>query len=125
MGNAAKILGFGDVTALGWPETKKLPLANHMPDISGFDLVLTHNEAGEYGHGHHIQINQWVTDNYDGEIVTFCGKHEAPMTGALTRRWNKAIRCYNHISPSDNGKPKWKALLDRYSDVPYMSYSTL
>ena len=40
--------------------------------ISGYDIVLTHDEAGDYGHLHHKFVYNAVAD-YHPNIVTFAG----------------------------------------------------
>ena len=87
-------------------------------DLSGFDQVVTHNTVGEYGHQHHIQLNRLLTVRYPDKVVTggygkaagskFISLNEHQMGIKLA-----ALRCYDHTSPTD-GKPKWRALLDRY-----------
>lgn len=87
-------------------------------DLSGFDQIVTHNVVGEYGHFHHVQINRALTARYPGKIVTGgYGKASGAKRIALNEYQlglkMTALRCYDHVSPTD-GKPKWRALIDRY-----------
>lgn len=87
-------------------------------DLSTFDQIVTHGSVGEYGHRHHVQINRWLTAAWSHRLVTGCyGKAAGERRIVLNEHQlgikMAAIRCYDHTSPSD-GKPKWRALLDRY-----------
>lgn len=98
-------------------ETEK-PLNIAHVDLSGFDMVVTHNAAGEYGHHHHMALHQSlkplrpVTFGYrpDGR-----GSIALHLTADEQARRMAALQCYDHVSPHDSGKPKWQALLDRYA----------
>jgi LmbE family N-acetylglucosaminyl deacetylase len=97
----------------------KEPLQNlNLIDLSGFDQIVTHNTVGEYGHQHHVQINRRLMACCPDKILTGgYGKSVGPKRIALNERQlgvkMAALRCYDHTSPSD-GKPKWRALIDRY-----------
>lgn len=87
-------------------------------DLSGFDQIVTHNDVGEYGHQHHRWLNRHLTARYPDKVVTGCyGKDPGPKRIVLDAHQMgikmAALRCYDHTSPMD-GKPKWRALLDRY-----------
>lgn len=87
-------------------------------DVGGFDAIVTHNAVGEYGHRHHVDVHRHVVARWP-ERSWLIGYGAAPgaFTIALSEqdmaRKRAALRCYDHVSPSD-GKPKWQALLDRY-----------
>jgi LmbE family N-acetylglucosaminyl deacetylase len=93
-------------------------------DLSGFDLVVTHGAAGEYGHAQHRQVHQHVkAAARPGQRLAFIGwhrggvgAHRLELTSAERARKTAALRCYDHTSPADGGKPKWQALLRRYVD---------
>lgn len=97
----------------------KDPLQNlDLINLSGFDEIVTHNVVGEYGHQHHVQINRLLTARYPDKVVTGgYGKAAGSKRMALNEHQlgikMAALRCYDHVSPSD-GKPKWRALIDRY-----------
>lgn len=87
-------------------------------DLSAFEQIVTHGAVGEYGHGHHLQLNRVLRARYPGKVLTGCyGKAPGPKRIALSEHQlgikMAALRCYDHTSPSD-GQPKWRALLDRY-----------
>lgn len=87
-------------------------------DLSGFEQIVSHNSVGEYGHKHHVQINRWLSEKWSHRLVTGCyGKGAGEKRIVLDEHQlgikMAAIRCYDHTSPSD-GKPKWRALIDRY-----------
>lgn len=88
-------------------------------DLTGFDQIVTHGTCGEYGHVHHLQINRWLTSTFPAKVLTGCyGKSAGPRVVKLNERQlgvkMAAIRCYDHTSTTD-GKPKWQALIERYS----------
>ena len=92
-------------------------------DLSGFDCVVTHNEVGEYGHRHHLTLHQHIAQRWPDKMVTIgYGTTSRPSSQTITltpydiQRKHAALRCYDHISPSD-GKPKWQALLERYGSM--------
>lgn len=91
-------------------------------DLSGFDCIVTHNAEGEYGHVHHRCVHDFVVSYAEGAIVTIGFRNAGE--GAIRLELNadersrklKALKCYDHASPSD-GKPKWQALIERYSPM--------
>lgn len=83
----------------------------HLLDLSPYDTVYTHNAQGEYGHRHHKNVHQYVVESGVRRVFGFGGDF---LVTDPTDRKLAALKCYDHQSPSDNGKPKWKALLDRY-----------
>lgn len=88
-------------------------------DLSGFDVIVTHNAAGEYGHAHHRQVHNHVAAHYGNRaFYSGYGSGISPsvsiaLTDAEFARKLAALQCYRHTTPID-GKPKWQALLDRY-----------
>ncbi len=84
-------------------------------DLSRYSCVVTHGADGEYGHLHHKQVHEYVKANYDGELWTFGGELTIRLSEEGKAKKLKALQCYDHKSPSDNGQPKWKALMERYS----------
>lgn len=87
-------------------------------DLSVFGQIVTHSAVGEYGHKHHVQLNRWLTERWSHRLLVGCyGKAPGQKRVVLNEHQlgikMAAIRCYDHTSPSD-GKPKWRALLNRY-----------
>lgn len=102
------------------------PLPNHgfypmevLPDLSGFDCIVTHGGAGEYGHPHHIALHMHIGKHYRGKTVV--GRYGltpgAFVVSLLDDEWAQkqaAILKYDHTSPLDAGVSKGEALLSRY-----------
>lgn len=100
-------------------------------DLSGFDTVVTHNAAGEYGNSHHRDVHRIVSESCKGRVlVSGYGAPAAPtLTIALSdeemERKLTALRCYDHETQIDK-QPKWKALVERYGaqfDLAAESYA--
>jgi len=106
-------------------------------DLGCFDCVVTHNDIGEYGHLHHVHVHQSVIGRCCGAKSAFVPPYPYARRDVLTIGYGKpanpesllinlnefeierkltALRCYDHVSPSD-GKPKWEALIERYSQM--------
>ena len=89
-------------------------------DLSGFDVIVTHNRAGEYGHQHHRSVHENIVTRWpDRVVVSGYGLGQPPdfevaLNDAQWQRKLDAIRCYDHVSPSDHGVPKSTALIARY-----------
>ena len=89
-------------------------------DLSGFDCVVTHNREGEYGHHHHRTLHSFVMKQWQDKTATFGWSPERRgdivlhLTAQEQAKKIAALRCYDHTSPRDQ-KPKWEALLERYS----------
>lgn len=82
--------------------------------LGNYDVVFTHNNIGEYGHKHHIDVHGFVKRRFDGPIyVSGYGIQEGTP---IQFDWNEkleAIKCYNHMSKL-MGVPKYKELLARW-----------
>lgn len=101
------------------PETSPTePLTSlHWLDLSGYDEIYTHGEAGEYGHLHHCQLFEHVTRHWAYKpIFTFWGRDRSiELTPDQWRRKRAALKCYDHVLPyGGRNIPKWQALLERY-----------
>lgn len=89
--------------------------------LDGFDVVVTHNARGEYGHLHHQQVHKFVVARRP-DAFTFGFRHgargaiEYQLSADARSRKRHALECYDHTTPID-GKPKWQALLERYGDA--------
>lgn len=86
-------------------------------DISGYDLIVTHNEAGEYGHLHHQQVHHWVMDQANGaQVACFgYGLEGEPVGLGESDHEEKmmALQCYDHASALSD-EPKYLELMRRY-----------
>lgn len=87
--------------------------------LGGFDRIVTHSSAGEYGHSAHVALNRTIVGRWPGQSIAGCyGKAQGPRRLALTPQQlaikMAALRAYDHCAPADGGKPKWQALIDRY-----------
>lgn len=105
LGVTGRLLPFGE---------KAGPFRLDMIDTDGFDVVLTHGVAGEYGHPQHKELHERLPMatrhiGYGGE-----GRYKLPLSDPMKHRKMAALRCYDHVSPADDGKPKWEALLEYY-----------
>lgn len=116
------------------PFTESDPKAGlgNLDDLSlgSFDCVVTHNEVGEYGHQHHVDVHRSIRGRWPGRMVTIgYGDASGPdaeriaLSPSETAHKMTALRCYDHTSPSD-GKPKWRALIDRYGAMFDLSIET-
>lgn len=117
--DACEVLG-AKARLLPVVETSPTEALKHLDvvDLSAFDEVVTHGAAGEYGHGHHLQLNRVLKARYPGKVVGGCyGRPPGARRIVLNEQQigvkMAALRCYDHVSPSD-GIPKWRALLNRY-----------
>lgn len=109
LGVTAELLPFGERAG---------PLRIDTFDLTPFDLILTHGEAGEYGHPQHKELYRRLAAGgehrtrfigYGGQ-----GRFKVPLSEALKAKKLEALRCYDHISPTDGGRPKSQALIDYY-----------
>lgn len=94
-------------------------------NLEHYDLIVTHNSEGEYGHLHHKCVHEHIIKNYSHKrILTFGYKKNS--LGSIRFDLNKmtswkkslALEQYNHLHPY-NGKsiPKYEALRHRYYTV--------
>lgn len=82
--------------------------------LVGYDVVFTHNAAGEYGHVHHIDVHEAVMRKFDGPV--FVSGYGIDGGTPITFNWEEklaAITYYNHMSKVTGG-PKYKELLARW-----------
>lgn len=82
-------------------------------DLNEFDFIVTHGEAGEYGHLHHQQVHAHVRQRW-GEKARYIGyggegRFRLPLDEVTRARKLQAIKCY-----VDGESPKWKLLLKLY-----------
>lgn len=114
--NAVKILGCtGEV--LPCIENPPAPLDLSLLDLEHYDHIITHNEKGEYGHPHHIQVHNHICERYPDKRKSYFGYghvgDDIRMSGDEILAKIDALKCYDYDNGID-GKPKWLALLERY-----------
>lgn len=94
------------------------PLRLDLLDLEGFDLILTHGAAGEYGHRQHIELHNYIAarwlkkSRFFGYRKTGKGVFDVPLDADLRAQKLAALKCYDHFSPTDHGLAKWQALLE-------------
>jgi len=91
-------------------------------DLEEYDHILTHNQWGEYGHKHHVDVHNYVVSKYQHKKLSFIG-YRKDGVGKQTIKLSpdelgiklNALKKYDHCLPYGNGNPpKWEALLHRY-----------
>lgn len=106
-----------------------IPLDNFDTDhmyllLEDFDHIFTHNDEGEYGHPHHIQVHEYIKKKYSHKKLTYFGYRANNKTqiGPTLHLWDEeiaikmqAIKCYNHMS---DGKPYYEKLLRWMKTLP-------
>lgn len=108
---ACRSLGVMSSVTWGHPERAGLiPI----PDLADYDLIVTHNAAGEYGHVQHKELHEAVKSRWPDRAVYFGygGSNTKLVVPVDKDRKLAALKCYDHCSPTDKGKTKWQALLD-------------
>lgn len=89
-----------------------------IPKLDEYDLVVTHNSIGEYGHVQHMELHNAIKSRWPDKTICFgYGSQAAPqlvieLTDEERARKLAAIKSYDHVSPTDHGNPKWRALLN-------------
>lgn len=113
--DACKVLGARPIVQLHPERIDHVPI----PDLDEFDLIVTHNSAGEYGHKHHKELHEAVKARWQDKMLCFGYGGNPRMTLALSDNESakklEALQCYDHRSPTDRGKMKWEALLEIFS----------
>lgn len=119
---ACKVLGAKPIMLKALDESSGVPLKLKLPSLSGYERIVTHNHRGEYGHIHHMQVNQAVRASYTGKIFGFgYGLDDAtpaPLNDMELSTKIDALKCYRHSAPTDHA-PKWEALIRRYFNSDY------
>lgn len=94
------------------------PLRLDLLDLDGFDLIVTHGAAGEYGHRQHLEVHAHIAARWPGKTRTsgygMAGGDTLDLTPIEYEQKLAGLRCYDHTSRTDR-KPKWEALLDAYA----------
>lgn len=102
------------------PSRSELPwLRSELGDLSEFDTVVTHNAVGEYGHRHHVAVNDYVLSVRPDAITGGYGvgrlRYAVKLTDAEWAAKEEALRSYRHVLPWRGvARPKWEALLLNY-----------
>lgn len=115
-GDRYMMLGYPDVV-LGvrsdWSENEK-DIYSDLEKImvaKDWELIVTHNEEGEYGHIHHIKTNKMVTQIYENKRLTselyYFGKY-------YTKRKLPDYKEYLNEIPSENYNLKKEKMIDIY-----------
>lgn len=112
------------------PANEELPYLDEI-DLSGFDHIVTHGAAGEYGHLQHKQLYRHVVTKYQDKLKTFFGYRpgfrgeiEIALTEKEQRFKMAALQCYDHITPYDGRNvPKWEALIHRYKTIEGVDFN--
>jgi len=93
-----------------------------LPDLEGYDRIVTHGVEGEYGHFHHKNLHEFIHRKYAHKEIWSCcpsGKSDYAVRRDLTPdqalRKRAALDCYNHVLLYE-GVPMTKAdaLIKRY-----------
>lgn len=101
----------------------KVPLAHlhHLPDLSAYDVIVTHGATGEYGHPHHKQVHALIAERYPEKTVTIGyriggqGKYVLELTEFDLELKLEALKRYDHEMTFRGVKmPTWQALLKEY-----------
>lgn len=94
-----------------------IPLS--FPDLSGHDLIVTHNSAGEYGHPQHKEVHEHITRKYPEKTICFGYRpHGAGEDFSIELNEEEcaakllAIKCYDNIGSANI--PTWQMLLNSF-----------
>lgn len=101
LGAVGQVMPFPETNAL---KREPLPHLMHLPDLSGFDVIVTHGARGEYGNVHHIQLHSAITTRYPGIPLVFfdfnSGSTDAPisleLSEALAQQKLHALKAYDN-----------------------------
>jgi hypothetical protein len=82
--------------------------------LAEFDHIVTHNQAGEYGHEMHFVLHRYIKKHFADRQLTFfgympgrTGEHKISLTEDELATKMNAIKQYNHR----NDHPYWKVIL--------------
>jgi len=111
---AVRVLG-GYPILIPFQEPTAAEFIEHLSvlDLSPYDLVVTHNKNGEYGHLHHRQVHTYIKNTYKGDLMTFGYGSGEPIDCDPIKKL-EALKKYDNHSNADGGLPKWKALMEKY-----------
>lgn len=108
---------------LPWVEKRNEPL-EHLDtlDLDGFDIIVTHGAAGEYGHPAHIGVHAHIAARWPDKMLCFGyrldGGEGSYILDLCDAEWDRklaALRCYdNPMMWRGSEVPTWEALLGDY-----------
>ena len=89
-------------------------------DLEPYDLIVTHNRDGEYGHRQHKEVNAYISEKYPEKTVCFGYRprrssvpdFEIELTPDECKKKMAAIQCYDNIGSSN--RPTWVMLLEAF-----------
>jgi len=112
---------------LPWQEGGKdaplSPILKNLPDLSAYDMILTHGAAGEYGHQHHIEVHDTIKRLYPERMLAVGYRLNGAKGESVLRlsehdkeRKLRALQCYDHPTGlhSRGNQPTWEALLEEF-----------
>jgi LmbE family N-acetylglucosaminyl deacetylase len=110
---------------LPFRETLQAPLVGlEEIDLAGFDVVVTHGAAGEYGHPHHKQVHEFVISRrpQSALVLTSCYGEKLSLVSLWNRltelEWAaklRALMAYDHpIAWGGTTQPSYLALITEY-----------
>ena len=123
--NACKILGMGCIQYDLVDAGRNVPMGEIPPlYLDNYDHLVCHNKVAEYGHPGHLQVYNYIHNNYSAsKPITYFG-YGLPKTD-ITTFYNltddelsmkmSALRSYNHIH---NGKPYCENLIKWIQEMP-------
>lgn len=83
--------------------------------LDEFDFILTHGAAGEYGHRHHIEIHDYISERHAdrSRYIGYGGpgRFRYPLDAIAKHAKEQSIKCYND---EWRGMPQWQFLLNNY-----------
>ena len=96
--------------------------------LEPYDCLVTHNQWGEYGHNHHMQVHRYVSEAAGTRpLITFgyrkegLGEEELKLTEYEQAKKKLVMQAYDHVLPYEQWEwPKWRALEHRYYEVEGM-----
>ncbi len=115
LGARGIVLPFGE----GGPH---LPLEQvELLNLDKYDVIVTHNARGEYGHRHHIDVHNEIVKRYASKPCFFFGSgteghgYFITLSDDELQRKRQALECYDHVLPYEGvNMSKHEALLKRY-----------
>ena len=70
--NAMRVLGHHPILLPFHEKSADIRLEHlNYLDLTPFKNIITHNAHGEYGHLHHVQLNDYILNNFRGKIYAF------------------------------------------------------
>ncbi len=113
--DACRVLGARGIVRQHPERVDHVPI----PDLNEYDLIVTHNSVGEYGHKHHRELHDAIKPRWPDKTICF-GYGVKPdltivLSGAEVAKKLEALKKYDHRSRTDKGKMKWEALLETFS----------